>query len=82
MEATLHVRRAHPVDGQLHAGEVGGEVAIERAVVEEQVVAQTGAIPRAGRRSAARTGRRVPSWSSSDLALAAAAVRQDHAVRL
>src|SRR5271155_5051463 len=43
--STLHVRRAHSVDGQLHAGELGGEVAIERAVVEEQVVAQTGASP-------------------------------------
>src|SRR3984885_3782414 len=41
----LDVRRAHPVDGELHAAEVGGEVAVERAVVEEQVVTQTGASP-------------------------------------
>src|ERR1700722_7649930 len=43
--SALHVRRPHPVVGQRHAGEVGGEVAIERAVIEEQVVAQAGASP-------------------------------------
>src|ERR1700757_4381176 len=41
--SALYVRRAHPVDGQRHAAEVGGEVAVERAVVEEQVVTQAGA---------------------------------------
>src|SRR6201992_1211992 len=41
----LHVRCAHPVDGQRHAAEVGGEVTVERAVIEEQVVAQPSAPP-------------------------------------
>ena len=37
----LHVGGAHPVDGQRHAAEIRGQVAVERAVVEEQVVTQT-----------------------------------------
>src|SRR5271168_3148820 len=36
----LDVRRAHPVNGQRHTTEVRGQVTVERAVVEEQVVAQ------------------------------------------
>src|ERR1700733_14963181 len=43
--SALHVRGAHPVDGQRHTAEVGGEVAVERAIIEEQVVAQAGASP-------------------------------------
>src|SRR6478735_12154307 len=42
----LDVGRAHPVDGQRHATEIGGQVAVEGAVVEEQVVAQAGAATR------------------------------------
>src|ERR1700684_1101236 len=43
--SALDIRRAHPVDGQRHAAEVGGEVTVEGAVVEEQVVAQAGTSP-------------------------------------
>ena len=42
----LHVRGTHPVDGQGHAAELRGEVTVERAVVEEQVVAQARAASR------------------------------------
>src|SRR5882762_9076122 len=36
----LHVGGAHPVDGELDTGEVDGQVAVERAVVEEELVTQ------------------------------------------
>src|SRR3954453_13872350 len=39
------VRRAHPVDDDLDAAEVGEAVAVEGALVEEQLVAQAGAAP-------------------------------------
>src|SRR4029077_8387505 len=42
----LHVRSAHPVDGQRDAAELRGQVAVEGPVIEEQVVAQAGASAR------------------------------------
>src|SRR6266487_1181729 len=39
----LHVGGAHPVDGHPQPVEVAEQVAIERALVEEQLVTQTGA---------------------------------------
>ena len=42
----LDVGGAHPVDGQLDAAEVAGQVAVEGPVVEEEVVAQAGATAR------------------------------------
>src|SRR4051812_27228442 len=39
----LHVRGAHPVHGQRDATELGGQVAVEGPVVEEEVVAQASA---------------------------------------
>src|ERR1700754_3974847 len=42
----LNVGCAHPVDGQVDATELGGQVAVKGAVVEEQVVAQPGASAR------------------------------------
>ena len=41
--APAQVRRAHPVDDDLDAVEVGDDVAVERPLVEEQLVAQAGA---------------------------------------
>ena len=41
--APCDVGGAHPVDRQLDAAELGGQVAVERPVVEEEVVAQAGA---------------------------------------
>ena len=37
------VGRAHPVDDDAHAAEVGDDVAVEGALVEEELVAQAGA---------------------------------------
>src|SRR5689334_22685674 len=42
----LDVGRAHPVDSELHAAELRNQVAIQRPVVAEQVVAQAGASAR------------------------------------
>ena len=42
----MDVWGAHPIDGQLHAAELRNEVAVEGAVVEEEVVAQAGAAAR------------------------------------
>src|SRR5438309_5318223 len=38
---TAQIRPAHPVDDDLHTGEVGEDVAVEVALVEEQLVPQT-----------------------------------------
>src|SRR5919112_566059 len=40
---TLQVRGRHPVDADLQAAEVAEQVAVELAIVEEQLVAQAGA---------------------------------------
>src|SRR6478735_11611028 len=42
----LDVRCAHPVHGEVHAAEVDDEVTVERAVVEEQLVPESGAATR------------------------------------
>src|SRR3954466_2520087 len=42
-DGAVEVRRAHPVDPDLEAVELPEQVAVERAVVEEQLVAQAGA---------------------------------------
>src|SRR5690606_40768132 len=36
----VEVRRAHPVDDQIHTGEVPNRVALELPLIEEQLVAQ------------------------------------------
>src|SRR5690349_13551542 len=76
----LNVRRAHPVDGELHATELGGQVTVEGPVIEEQVVTQA----RAATRLNGDPQRQVVATLlvQQRLRLGGSRVGQDHAVRL
>ena len=80
MDAPSHVRRAHPVHRQRHAAELRGQVAIQRPVVEEEVVAQ----PRTPARLNRDAQRQVVAslLVQQGLRLGGGGLGQDHAVGL
>ena len=63
--APRQVRGAHPVDDDAHAAEVGDDVTVEGALVEEELVAQAASSRRAGRRRAGRGRRGLPARAGS-----------------